>query len=341
MELGLRLVPKGFNLNGLSPADMAQVARGSYLVNGVEGCNCHTTAAGYLAGGQEFQQSTPDVQGFTSVVPRNLTPDPETGLALTEDDFIETMRTGKDFTDSTATNPQRLRVMPWPTYRFMAREDLQAIYAYLRRIPPIRYAVRKNFVTPLPQLPVPAPLEESDPVNDPDNARRGLRIPQVFSSGAAADAFNVRFATTVGRLTPEQQAQVGRGSYLVNATAICADCHTDGTGDGKTSSPRIPGTLNVNTAAYLAGGVDIGTILGLGRFFSSNLTPDPSTGLFLTEAQFVDVLRFGADFRRPGSSLRGFPHFPPTYHLTLDDLKAIYAYLQAIPAVVKPIEVVP
>ena len=34
MELGMRLAPKGLNLNGLSPAEVAQVARASYLVNG-------------------------------------------------------------------------------------------------------------------------------------------------------------------------------------------------------------------------------------------------------------------------------------------------------------------
>ena len=51
-ELGLRLAPPGFNVAGLSPAERDQVARGSYLVNGVAECfACHSTPAGYLAGG--------------------------------------------------------------------------------------------------------------------------------------------------------------------------------------------------------------------------------------------------------------------------------------------------
>lgn len=142
VELGLRLAPPGFSVAGLSAADMVQVARGSYLVNGASGgCSCHTTESGYLAGGLPFPLPFTDVQGVTTVVSRNLTPDPETGMTLTEAEFIETMRTGKDFHDSTATQPQRLIVMPWQVYRFMATEDLQAIYAYLRRIPPIRHAV--------------------------------------------------------------------------------------------------------------------------------------------------------------------------------------------------------
>jgi hypothetical protein len=94
-------------------------------------------------------------------------------------------------------------------------------------------------------------------------------------------------------------------------------------------------TMDVNTAAYLAGGVDIGSFFGLGPVFARNLTPDPSTGLFLTEEQFIQTLRFAVDFHRPpGSSLRVPPHFPVELRLTLADLQAIYAYLRAIPAVV-------
>src|SRR5947209_15429281 len=58
-ELGLRLAPKDLNLNNLSSADREQVLRGSYLVNGPGGgCGCHTTAAGYLAGGLELDRKS-------------------------------------------------------------------------------------------------------------------------------------------------------------------------------------------------------------------------------------------------------------------------------------------
>jgi mono/diheme cytochrome c family protein len=334
VELGLRLAPTGLDVAGLPPVVVEQVARGSYIVNGVGECTtCHTTPAGYLAGGFEFPLPFPDEQGFTSVFSRNLTPDSETGLQLTEDEFIEAIRTGKDFTDSTTADPQQLIVMPWHIYRFMARDDLKALYAFLRRLPPVRNAIRKTFKPPFPFPPVPfPPLADGDSMNDPNNAQRGLLIPQFFSSGPAATTFASQFNATVARLTPDEQAQVGRGSYLVNAMAACNDCHTAPAGG------LIPMTVDVNTAVYLAGGVDIGSFLGVGPVFARNLTPDPSTGLFLTEEQFIQALRFGADFRRPpGSTLRVPPHFPAEYRLTLDDLKAVYAYLRAIPAVVNPV----
>lgn len=330
VELGLRLAPQGFSVAGLSAAEMVQVARGSYLVNGASGgCACHTTAAGYLAGGPEFPLPFPDVRGFTSVFSRNLTPDPATGMQLTENEFIEAMRTGKDFTDSTAADPQQLLIMPWHIYRFMSRDDLKAIYAFLRRIPPVRNAIRETFKPPFPFPPVSLPpIGDGDAVNDPNNAQRGLLIPRFFSSGPAAGTFVTQFNTAVASLTPEERAKVGCGSYLVNAIADCNACHTAGVGG------LIPMSVDVNTVAYLAGGVDIGSLFGPGPVFSRNLTPDPDSGLFLTEEQFIQAMRFGVDFRIPrGRSLRVEPHFPTKFHLTLDDLKAIYTYLRVIPAV--------
>jgi hypothetical protein len=201
----------------------------------------------------------------------------------------------------------------------------------------VRNAIRETFKPPFPFPPVPfPPLGDIDPANDPINAQRGLLIPQFFSSGSEAQTFVTQFNAAVASLPPDVQAQVGRGSYLVNAIAACNDCHTAPPGG------LIPMTMDVNTAAYLAGGVDIGSLLGLMPIFSRNLTPDPNTGLFLTEEQFVQTMRFAADFRRPpGSSLRIPPHFPVDFRLTLDDLKAVYAYLRAIPAVANPVVIEP
>ena len=86
LELGKRLVDDLFalDLEGVSQADRDLIYRGSYLVNGASGCTgCHGGPAGYLAGGNEFNLSflPPDVQGRTSVLARNLTPAPETGMS--------------------------------------------------------------------------------------------------------------------------------------------------------------------------------------------------------------------------------------------------------------------
>ncbi len=64
----------------------------------------------------------------------NLTPDQNTGLGIwTEDMFIKAIREGKHM----GTSRPILPPMPWPVYRNFTDEDLKAIFAYLRTIPPI------------------------------------------------------------------------------------------------------------------------------------------------------------------------------------------------------------
>ncbi len=64
----------------------------------------------------------------------NLTPDRNTGLGIwTEDMFISAIRTGRHMGVSRPINPP----MPWPMYRNATDEDLKAIFAYLRTIPPV------------------------------------------------------------------------------------------------------------------------------------------------------------------------------------------------------------
>jgi hypothetical protein len=106
----------------------------------------------FLAGGRCF--------GF--FMARNLTPD-DSGKprGLTEAEFIQVMRQGKDISCDPARphpptyggvvdpvcstpeapgaghtfNPEVLQTMPWPTYHSMTDTDLKAIYAYLSALP--------------------------------------------------------------------------------------------------------------------------------------------------------------------------------------------------------------
>jgi hypothetical protein len=64
----------------------------------------------------------------------NLTPDENTGLGIwTEDMFVNAIRTGRHFGKSRPILPP----MPWQDYAKLTDEDLKAVYAYLRSIPPI------------------------------------------------------------------------------------------------------------------------------------------------------------------------------------------------------------
>jgi mono/diheme cytochrome c family protein len=68
----------------------------------------------------------------------NLTPDPETGLGKwTEKDFVDTVKSGRHLGRGRPILPP----MPIQNLQQATDEDLKAIYAYLRSIPPIRNQV--------------------------------------------------------------------------------------------------------------------------------------------------------------------------------------------------------
>jgi hypothetical protein len=75
----------------------------------------------------------------------NLTPDEATGTGVwTEDLFIKTLRTGRHWGQSRPILPP----MPWFNYGKMTEEDLQAIFAYLRSIPPVKNRVPEPLPPP-------------------------------------------------------------------------------------------------------------------------------------------------------------------------------------------------
>ena len=69
----------------------------------------------------------------------NLTPDPETGVLrdFTEQQFVMTMRTGRH----QGQGREILPPMPWPWIGQMTDDDLKAVFAYLRQIPPLKNKV--------------------------------------------------------------------------------------------------------------------------------------------------------------------------------------------------------
>ena len=78
----------------------------------------------------------------------NLTPDENTGIGIwTEDMFVRALRTGRHMGTSRTIQPP----MPWMWYGKMTDEDLKAIYAYLRSIPPIVNHVPEYAPPPQPE----------------------------------------------------------------------------------------------------------------------------------------------------------------------------------------------
>lgn len=107
-----------------------------------------------------------------------------------------------------------------------------------------------------------------------------------------------------------------RGEYLAKL-GDCMACHTDTLHRGKS----------------FAGGLEMPTPFGI--LFTPNISSDKKTGIgSWTYAHFKEAMRHGVN---PKGQFY-FPGFPYPYFNILkeNDLKALYAYLQSIPAVNKP-----
>jgi len=121
-----------------------------------------------------------------------------------------------------------------------------------------------------------------------------------------------------------KRALVGLGSYIVNAQAACADCHSCPT-YAKGGNPFAGEPTKLNTTNYLAGGVPFGP------FVSHNITPDAQGKPFgLDFDEFLQIMRTGHEPDEPGEILQVMP-WPIYGNMTNHDLRAVYEFLRAIP----------
>jgi mono/diheme cytochrome c family protein len=184
----LMLVP----LLGLaSPSAQAQrddVKRGEYLARAGDCIACHTAPEGHIfAGGRAMP--TP----FGTLYSSNITPDRETGIGKwSADDFYTTMHKGR-FPDGGLIYP----AMPFASYTKVTRDDSDAIFAYLKSIPPVN---QKN--------------REHD-LRFPYNNRQlilGWRTLYFKEGDYKPD--------------PSKSAEWNRGAYLVEGLGHCGMCHS-------------------------------------------------------------------------------------------------------------------
>lgn len=163
------------------------VAQGALLARAGNCAACHTTRGGApLAGGRAIL--TP----FGAVYGGNLTPDRATGLgAWSADDFWRALHHGES-RDGRWLSP----AFPYPNFTRVSRSDSDALYAYLRSVPPVVQA------------------------NKPSE----LRFP--FNTQLALGVWRLFFFST-GEFQPDavQSAEWNRGAYLVSGLGHCSACH--------------------------------------------------------------------------------------------------------------------
>jgi len=163
------------------------VERGRYLALAGNCAGCHTTR-----GGQPYAGGLPIETPFGTIYSSNLTPDDKAGIGgWSSAHFWRAMHHGRS-KDGRLLYP----AFPYPNFTQVTREDSDAIYAYLRSVPPAA---------------------------EPNKAHR-LRFP--YDTQAALAVWRVLsfkpepFVANAGK-----PAEWNRGAYLVNGLGHCIACH--------------------------------------------------------------------------------------------------------------------
>jgi mono/diheme cytochrome c family protein len=172
-----------------SPAqDPALVAKGEYLARAGDCIACHTAREG-----KTFAGGLPMMTPFGTLYTSNITPDNQTGIGTwTSDQFYTMMHSGR-FPDGGLVYP----AMPFASYTKVTREDSDAIYAYLRSIPPVKQPNRPH----------------------------DLRFP--YNNRSLILGWRTLFFRE-GEYKPDptKSADWNRGAYLVEGLGHCGMCHT-------------------------------------------------------------------------------------------------------------------
>ena len=123
----------------------------------------------------------------------NITPDPDTGIGRwSSADFYRALHDGVN-----KRNQDMYPTMPYDFYTKVTRADVDAIYAYLRTMKPVRNAVDVNHL------------------DFPFNQR--------WSMGAWRELY---FSEGTFRPDATKTAAWNRGAYLVEGLGHCSDCHS-------------------------------------------------------------------------------------------------------------------
>jgi mono/diheme cytochrome c family protein len=162
--------------------------RGRYLAQAGDCIACHT-----IPGDKIFSGNRPMPTPFGTLYSPNITPDPATGIGKwTADEFYQMMHTGRS-----RNGALLYPAMPFASYTKVTRADCDAIFAYLRSVPPVRRPSRPH----------------------------ELRFP--YNNRALLIGWRTLYFQE-GQYQPDKSKSVewNRGAYLVQGLGHCSMCHT-------------------------------------------------------------------------------------------------------------------
>lgn len=214
--------------------DPSRVERGQYLVDHVANCfACHPSGPD-LADHNKWGRDA----GFPGEVwASNITPDTDTGLGnWTDGQVVRAIREGVD-NDHEALAP----IMPYGNYVKLSDEDVRAIVAYVRTLPPQRIVVPpRNLDIPFSFIVNFIPKPAATPVRAPDRGDKIAYGEYLATVGSCASCH-----TPHGPQGPEKKLEYAGGmpfpaSHAGGQTVVSPNITSDpDTGIGKWTDEQV------------------------------------------------------------------------------------------------------
>jgi len=245
-----------------------------------------------LRGGVEFKMNP-----IGTMYPKNLTPDPETGIGRYSDGQLFRMMRHAVKPDGTGT----LSVM-MPFWN-MADDDLVAIVSYLRSMEPVRNEVPNaewTFIGKMVHVLTPT----FQPIIDP------------------------KAPATAPPMSPPSAA---RGEYLARSVANCVGCHTErDLMTYEAIGPEFAGGMEFEPFPDLYEAVGVDPDLWTR---SPNLTPGPGSRF----SQFSSVDEWKQRFRAGRTLKHSPMDWGPFSRMSDEDLESLWLFLKTVPPVEKDV----
>ncbi len=230
------------------PQFASVIQRGKYLARAGDCVACHTAR-----GGQPYAGGLATPTPFGTLYSPNITPDKQDGIgSWTEADFWRAMHDG-----IAPGNRLLYPVFPFTHFTRITRPDVDAIFAYLRSLPPVAKPDIHN------QMPFPF------------NQRSTL----VFWRA-------LFFRPGEYKPDPKHSAEWNRGAYLVDGLGHCGMCHSAFNVLGATDqNAKLAGGL-IPVQNWYAPALNSGSELGLGSWSTGELVQYLKTGVSLRGAAY-------------------------------------------------------
>jgi mono/diheme cytochrome c family protein len=294
--IGLAGSPCPASVATVARTDAALIEQGRYLATAGDCISCHTRPQGV-----PFAGGLPITTPFGVIYSANITPDVATGIgAWSEREFARALHEG-----IAADGRHLYPAFPYTAYTKVTDQDVQAIYAYLRSLAPVRY-------TP--------------PSNE-------MRFP--FNSRSLLAGWNLLYLQPGRYVTdPAKGAEWNRGAYLVQGLAHCGACHTPRNllGGERTSEALAGGAYLDEIADEVINDrvapMDERTV----RLWSAPNLTQASTGLAAwTVDEIAAYLKSGHNARAGAFGPMSVVIARGTSHLSAEDIRAMAVYLKSLP----------